>query len=132
MAFRAALRLQRRHLTPTIRPTPFRCLAHPHPFQQRCFSEATDPAAAAAAAAPPVEAPPPAVKLNPNAKPSYVAPELCPGCGAPGQQVDETLPGFYPRKITNRLKPAPPEPKHRKGIPRKLERKRRDQQKCLN
>lgn len=46
--------------------------------------------------------PPPPELTTPEEPPDFLPPSYCPGCGAPSQQVDATLPGYYSSKQSKR------------------------------
>lgn len=46
--------------------------------------------------------PPPPEPTIPEEPPDFLPPSYCPGCGAPSQQVDATLPGYYSSKQSRR------------------------------
>ncbi|KAA8909156.1 hypothetical protein FN846DRAFT_889090 [Sphaerosporella brunnea] len=112
MASRLALRLQRLQQLSILRnchSRSLRCLVHipnqPALFRPRYYS---DDSTSSVTSSTPSTSP-----SNHPAQPPvpllWIPPEQCPGCGAPCQQVDPELPGYYPIK--------PPKPK--------IERKRK-------
>lgn len=120
MAFRCARSLHR--LQPLIprhlHPQSFRCLSRPL-LRHRCYSAVVaDPSIPAAFIPIPKRQYQP-----PQPTPDFTPPSCCPGCGAPGQQLDANLPGYYPLKLVQRLRPVEVK-KHKKGTPRELERER--------
>lgn len=61
----------------------------------------------------------PALK-NSDDSPEFISPPYCPGCGAPSQQIDTNLPGYYSSQQSKRQRYGP------EGLKIKTQRRRRE------